>query len=67
MGAAPEGLDATGNPIFSRMWTLLHVPTVTIPIARAPNGLPIGAQLVARFQADDQLLQMAEAVTNALA
>jgi Asp-tRNA(Asn)/Glu-tRNA(Gln) amidotransferase A subunit family amidase len=67
MGAAPEGLDATGNPIFSRMWTLLHVPTVTIPISQAPNGLPIGAQFVARFHADDQLLQMAEAVTDALA
>ena len=67
LGAAPEGLDATGNPIFSRMWTLLHVPTVTIPISLAPNGLPIGAQLVARFQTDDQLLRMAQSVTNALA
>ena len=67
LGAAPEGLDATGNPIFSRMWTLLHVPTVTIPISLAPNGLPIGAQIVARFQTDDQLLRMAQSVTNALA
>ena len=66
-GAAPKGLDATGNPIFSRMWTLLHIPTVTIPVSRASNGLPIGAQLVARFQTDDRLLKMAQSVTNALA
>src|SRR5262245_1125126 len=27
-GEAPAGLDATGNPLFNRMWTLLHTPAV---------------------------------------
>ena len=66
-GEAPEGLDATGDPIFCRMWTLLHVPSVTVPISIGPGGLPIAAQFVARFRADDTLLQMARPVASALA
>jgi amidase len=66
MGEAPEGLDATGDPIFSRMWTLLHVPSVTVPISMGPSGLPIGAQFVARFRADDALLQMTRPAADAL-
>ena len=30
-GEAPAGLGYTGNPVFSRMWTLLGVPCVTLP------------------------------------
>ncbi len=66
-GEAPEGLDATGDPIFCRMWTLLHVPSVTLPISIGPRGLPIGAQFVARFRADDMLLHITRPVAAALA
>src|SRR5579862_1803309 len=30
-GEAPEGLNSTGSPIFSRMWTALGVPCITLP------------------------------------
>ena len=30
-GEAPEGLQNTGNAIFNAMWTLLHVPCISIP------------------------------------
>ena len=59
MGAAPAGLHATGDPLFSRMWTLLGVPSVTLPGATARNGLPVGVQLVCRFRDDEQLLAIA--------
>ena len=58
-GAAPLGLHATGDPLFSRMWTLLGVPTITLPGASAHNGLPIGVQLVCQAGADEQLLAIA--------
>ena len=32
-GEAPEGLDHTGDSTFQSLWTLLHVPTVTLPTA----------------------------------
>jgi Asp-tRNA(Asn)/Glu-tRNA(Gln) amidotransferase A subunit family amidase len=45
-GEAPEGLHYTGDPAFQAIWTLLHTPTVTLPTAVGPNGLPVGIQLV---------------------
>jgi Asp-tRNA(Asn)/Glu-tRNA(Gln) amidotransferase A subunit family amidase len=47
-GEAPAGLDATGDPRFCRLWTLLGWPTLTVPGLAGATGLPIGVQLVAR-------------------
>lgn len=58
-GAAPEGLNATGDPIFSRMWMPLQVPSVNIPFGRSASGLPIGVQLICGFLQDERLLQLA--------
>jgi Asp-tRNA(Asn)/Glu-tRNA(Gln) amidotransferase A subunit family amidase len=59
IGAAPAGLDTTGDPIFCRMWTLLGLPCIHLPFAVAENGLPVGLQLVARFGDDRKMLQAA--------
>jgi Asp-tRNA(Asn)/Glu-tRNA(Gln) amidotransferase A subunit family amidase len=59
IGAAPSGLQATGNPIFCRMWTLLGLPCVHLPFAHAENGLPVGLQMIGRFGNDRKLLQVA--------
>lgn len=66
VGEAPQGLDATGDPVFSRMWTLLHVPCLTLPASTGPLGLPVGVQLIARRWADAQLLIAAEWLETAL-
>lgn len=58
-GEAPRGLESTGNPVFNRQWTLLHVPCVTLPVADGPQGLPVGAQLIGRFKRDHELLAQA--------
>jgi Asp-tRNA(Asn)/Glu-tRNA(Gln) amidotransferase A subunit family amidase len=59
-GEAPAGLSFTGDPIFNGMWTLLHVPCVTIPFTQGPNGLPVGVQLIGRPREDAQLLSVAK-------
>lgn len=56
IGEAPTGLAATGDPIFSRLWTLLRLPTVTLPGFVGPSGLPVGVQLIARLHDDERLL-----------
>ena len=66
-GEAPAGLGATGDPLFSRAWTLLGVPTLTLPAFHGPGGLPIGIQLVAARGQDAALLQWGAAVEAALA
>jgi Asp-tRNA(Asn)/Glu-tRNA(Gln) amidotransferase A subunit family amidase len=58
-GAAPEGLDGTGDPACCTLWSLLGFPAITIPIGHAPNGLPLGMQIAAPAGADDRLLGVA--------
>ena len=65
-GEAPEGLASTGNPIFSRMWTLLKVPSVTLPAGTGPAGLPLGIQLIGRLDEDNALLRDAQWIQAAL-
>ena len=65
-GEAPHGLDATGNPLFSRMWTLLHVPSVTIPHGKGINDLPLGIQIIGSFNSDTHLIRDADWIQRAL-
>lgn len=57
-GEAPAGIAATGDPVFNRMWTLLHVPCVHLPIASGPGGLPLGVTVVGDL-ADDRAMLLA--------
>jgi amidase len=65
-GEAPEGLHATGDPIFNTAWTALHVPALSIPAFIGPTGMPVGAQLIGGFRKDAALLAAAEAICGAL-
>lgn len=44
---APD-LATTGDPAFNSPWSYLGLPTICMPIALSPDGLPLGLQLVAR-------------------
>jgi Asp-tRNA(Asn)/Glu-tRNA(Gln) amidotransferase A subunit family amidase len=59
-GEAPQGLEATGNPVFQLAWTLLHVPCASVPGAVGPKGLPVGVQFVGRQYDDDKVLAIAK-------
>jgi Asp-tRNA(Asn)/Glu-tRNA(Gln) amidotransferase A subunit family amidase len=63
-GAAPEGLDRTGDPAFCTLWTLCGMPAVTLPLLSAGNGLPIGVQLVGKRGDDARLLRTAHWLTR---
>jgi Asp-tRNA(Asn)/Glu-tRNA(Gln) amidotransferase A subunit family amidase len=54
-GEAPIGLNSTGNASFCAIWTSIHVPAVTLPLFKGPNGLPVGAQFIARRNDDRKL------------
>jgi Asp-tRNA(Asn)/Glu-tRNA(Gln) amidotransferase A subunit family amidase len=60
-GVAPIG-RAPGNPLFNQLWTMLHLPVVTLPLARGAHGLPIGVSLVAPRCRDRALLRLAREV-----
>lgn len=65
-GEAPAGLEATGDPVFNRAWTLLHVPCLTVSAWWSPAGLPVGVQLVGRVGDDARLLAAARFLEQAL-
>jgi len=58
-GTAPKGLDSTGDPSFCTLWTLCGLPSLSLPLMRGSNGLPLGAQLVGRRNFDGRLLRTA--------
>jgi amidase len=65
-GIPPEGLAYTGDPMFCRVWTLLGAPSLSVPLAWTPSGLPAGLQLVAAPGRDMPLLRAAQWLTAAI-
>jgi amidase len=65
-GEATAGLESTGDPGFQAIWTILHVPTISLPTHKGPRGLPVGIQLVGRRYEDPRLLACARWVWERL-
>ena len=63
---APLGLTSTGDPAFSRNWTLLGVPCVSVPGLRGDRGGPIGVQVIGRRGEDAATLALAAFVEETL-
>jgi Asp-tRNA(Asn)/Glu-tRNA(Gln) amidotransferase A subunit family amidase len=63
---APHGFSTTGDPTCGRLWTLLGVPTISIPAGRTAEGLPLGIQVVGRAGQDAALFPVAEQVAQAV-
>src|SRR5258707_13931125 len=66
-GEAPAGLDSTGDPSFQAIWTILHVPTMSLPTHSGPRGLPVGIQLIGARHDDQRLFAWADWVWARLA
>ena len=55
-GAAPRGLERTGDPVFCRLASLMGLPALHLPLSRNAEGLPLGLQLVGPRYQDAKLL-----------
>ncbi|SDK67711.1 Asp-tRNAAsn/Glu-tRNAGln amidotransferase A subunit [Nocardioides sp. YR527] len=55
-GPAPRGLDATGDPVLSRAWQAMGLPTVTVPGLADDHGLPLGVQLIGPGRGETDLI-----------
>lgn len=60
LDTAPLLGTATGNPMMSRAFNILGLPSLSVPFRVADNGLPLGVQVIARRGADLSLLLFAE-------
>jgi amidase len=60
-GEAPVG-TTTGDAAVNAMWTLLHVPVVSVPGFTGPSGLPVGLSLTSPRYTDRRLLRVAKEI-----
>lgn len=67
LGTAPLFEDGTGDPAMSRAWTLLGLPSISIPCGSGDTGLPLGLQLAARPGQDRRLIAVAAWLSRVLA
>lgn len=66
-GVAPVGLHATGNAVFNRPFSLLHMGSLTVPAGIGTAAMPIGVQLADPHPAADRLFDAAAFAEAALA
>ncbi len=62
LGPAPKGLDSTGDPAMCLPWTQIGFPAVNIPTTKNEDNLPMGLQLVGKWNSDESLLTWAEEI-----
>jgi Asp-tRNA(Asn)/Glu-tRNA(Gln) amidotransferase A subunit family amidase len=67
LGAAPRGIESTGDPIMNIPWTQAGLPAVSLPAGRNAAGLPMGLQVAGRWQEDEALLAWARGIAEAVA
>jgi Asp-tRNA(Asn)/Glu-tRNA(Gln) amidotransferase A subunit family amidase len=58
VGEAPVGMG-TGDSSLASSWSLMHVPTMNVPVFSGPSGLPVGAQVIAARSEDRKLFAAA--------
>jgi Asp-tRNA(Asn)/Glu-tRNA(Gln) amidotransferase A subunit family amidase len=65
-GEAELGLERTGDPLFSRIWSLLGVPSLNLPVGFGPQGLPLGVQVIGPVMSDMATLGFAKWIERSL-
>jgi len=65
-GPAPD-VSTTGDPSFNAPWSYTGLPTVSFPVARTPDGMPLAVQLVGRNEHERWLLAAAAWVERVVA
>jgi len=65
-GVAPLGIEATGDPVFCTLWSLIGFPSLNLPLLANDAGLPIGVQLVGAPGRDERLLRTGRALVQQL-
>ena len=62
-GAAPKGLEWTGDPLFTVPTSLAGMPTVTLPVL-SDEGLPLGLQVIGHTNQDADLFAHAGGILD---
>ena len=63
-GEAPTLIQPEEKPDTALIWTYVHTPSLSFPIAKGPNNMPVGIQLVSKRYNDYKLLSFIEHLEN---
>ena len=66
VGAAPKGLESTGDPVMNLPWTQAGLPAINLPVGKNQAGLPLGVQVVGNWYKDESLLYWAKDLEKVL-
>jgi Asp-tRNA(Asn)/Glu-tRNA(Gln) amidotransferase A subunit family amidase len=66
VGPAPKGLESTGDPVMNLPWSQAGLPSLNIPAGNNLEGLPLGFQLTARLNNDEQLLAWGKTIEKVI-
>jgi Asp-tRNA(Asn)/Glu-tRNA(Gln) amidotransferase A subunit family amidase len=67
VGAAPKGLESTGDPVMNLPWTQAGLPAINLPAGKNKQGLPLGLQVVGNWYKDESLLFWSKDLEKVLA
>ena len=65
-GEAPVGFATTGIAKLALIWTVMHVPAMSVPVFKGPAGMPIPVYLVGKRSCDRDLFAHARWVRKVL-
>jgi len=60
VGPAPKGLESTGDPVMNLPWTQIGFPAMNMPTTKNKDGMPMGLQVIGKWNEDESLLAWAE-------
>lgn len=66
LGAAPKGLESTGDPVMNLPWTQAGLPAINLPAGKNEDNLPLGLQVVGNWYKDESLLFWAKDLEKVL-